>query len=418
MDRLIISGNAKLYGSINVKGSKNSALPLMAASLLSNKDLILQNLPNLEDVNNMQRLLQAYGVIADREDSTIHLNAKKVINRIADYDVVRKMRASILILGPLLSKFGEAKISLPGGCAIGNRPIDIHIQGLRKLGATFEIENGFVIGRVKDSLVGNNIKLSFPSVGATENILMAAVLAIGKTVIINAAKEPEITDLAKCLNLMGAKINGAGTDIIEIEGVESLNKTSHKILSDRIVAGTFIIAAVMLNKNFKVCEINPKHLDSLINILKKMGANIKIKNTSIEISPSKNLKGILVKTSPYPGFPTDLQAQMMALMSIVKGNSQIKETIFENRFMHVPELNRLGANIKIIKDVAYIQGNRKFVGAQVMASDLRASVSLVLAGICAKGKTVINRVYHLDRGYEKIEKTLGNQGPKIKREKI
>ena len=418
MDFFEIEGKNQLFGDIQISGAKNAVLPLMVASILNNDKLTISNVPNLSDSITMANLLRGMGSEVELSDGKIHINSQSINDPYAPYNLVRKMRASFYVLGPLLSKFGEAKVSLPGGCAIGNRPIDIHIQGLRKLGATFEIENGFVIGRVKDSLVGNNIKLSFPSVGATENILMAAVLAIGKTVIINAAKEPEITDLAKCLNLMGAKINGAGTDIIEIEGVESLNKTSHKILSDRIVAGTFIIAAVMLNKNFKVCEINPKHLDSLINILKKMGANIKIKNTSIEISPSKNLKGILVKTSPYPGFPTDLQAQMMALMSIVKGNSQIKETIFENRFMHVPELNRLGANIKIIKDVAYIQGNRKFVGAQVMASDLRASVSLVLAGICAKGKTVINRVYHLDRGYEKIEKTLGNQGPKIKREKI
>jgi len=418
MDRLIIFGNANLYGSIKVKGSKNSALPLMASSLLSNKDLILQNLPNLEDVNNMQKLLEAYGVIVKRKDRSISLNSKKVLNHIADYDLVRKMRASILILGPLLSKFGEAKISLPGGCAIGNRPIDIHLDGLKKLGATFEIENGFVIGRVRNSLVGNNINLSFPSVGATENILMAAVLALGKTVIKNAAKEPEIADLATCLNLMGAKIKGAGTDTIEIEGVESLNKASHKILSDRIVAGTFIIAAIMLNKKFKINDINPNHLNCLLNLLKKMGAIIKVKNSSIEVLKSRNLKGISVITSPYPGFPTDLQAQMMALMSIVKGNSKITETIFDNRFMHVPELNRLGADIKVKKDVAYIKGGRNFIGAQVMASDLRASVSLVLAGLCAKGKTVVNRVYHLDRGYEKIEKTLGNQGPKIVREKI
>ena len=418
MDKLIISGNAKLKGSIDVKGSKNSALPLLVSSLLTDKDLILRNLPDLEDINNMQKLLKEYGVSIKNKKNEITLNGKNIFNRVADYDIVRKMRASILILGPLLSKFGEAKISLPGGCAIGTRPIDIHLLGLKQLGAEFQIENGFVIGKVNKHLIGNNVDLPFPSVGATENILMASVLAKGNTKIINSAKEPEIIDLANSLNSMGAKISGAGSKIILIEGVKSLKKTNYQILSDRIVAGTFIIAAVMINKNFKVKKINPHHLDSLIVALEKMGANLKVKKTSVEILPTEKLQGINIKTAPYPGFPTDLQAQIMALMSIVDGDSEIKETIFENRFMHVPELNRLGADIKVKKETAYIKGNRKFKGAPVMASDLRASVSLVLAALCANGKTVINRVYHLDRGYEKIEKTLGKLGPKIKREKI
>ena len=418
MDKLIISGNAKLKGSIAVKGSKNSALPLLVSSLLTNKDLILRNLPDLEDINNMQKLLKEYGVSIKNKKNEITLNGKNIFNRVADYDIVRKMRASILILGPLLSKFGEAKISLPGGCAIGTRPIDIHLLGLKQLGAEFQIENGFVIGKVNKHLIGNNVDLPFPSVGATENILMASVLAKGNTKIINSAKEPEIIDLANSLNSMGAKISGAGSKIILIEGVNSLKKTNYQILSDRIVAGTFIIAAVMINKNFKVKKINPHHLDSLIVALEKMGANLKVKKTSVEILPTEKLFGINIKTAPYPGFPTDLQAQIMALMCIVEGDSEIKETIFENRFMHVPELNRLGADIKVKKETAYIKGNRKFKGAPVMASDLRASVSLVLAALCANGKTVINRVYHLDRGYEKIEKTLGKLGPKIKREKI
>ena len=418
MDKLIISGNAKLRGSITVKGSKNSALPLLVSSLLTNKDLILRNLPDLEDINNMQKLLKEYGVSIKNKKNEITLNGKNIFNRVADYDIVRKMRASILILGPLLSKFGEAKISLPGGCAIGTRPIDIHLLGLKQLGAEFQIENGFVIGKVNKHLIGNNVDLPFPSVGATENILMASVLAKGNTKIINSAKEPEIIDLANSLNSMGAKISGAGSKIILIEGVKSLKKTNYQILSDRIVAGTFIIAAVMINKKFKVKKINPHHLDSLIVALEKMGANLKVKKTSVEILPTEKLQGINIKTAPYPGFPTDLQAQIMALMCIVDGDSEIKETIFENRFMHVPELNRLGADIKVKKETAYIKGNRKFKGAPVMASDLRASVSLVLAALCANGKTVINRVYHLDRGYEKIEKTLGKLGPKIKREKI
>jgi len=418
MDRLVISGNANLFGSISIKGSKNSALPLLVCSLLSKENLRLKNLPDLEDVNNMQQLLKAYGVIILKDKNNIILNSKNINNKIADYDVVRKMRASILILGPLLSRFGEAKISLPGGCAIGTRPIDIHLDGLRKLGATIDIKNGFVIGKVNNSLIGNIIKLSFPSVGATENLLMASILAEGKTTIENAAREPEIKDLANCLNLMGAKIKGAGSPIIEIEGVDKLSQCTYSIMSDRIVAGTFIIAAVMLNTNFEIKDIDPKSLNALTDILKKMGASLKIKEDSIEVSPSKQLKGLKIETAPYPGFPTDLQAQIMALMSIVKGNSQIKETIFENRFMHVPELNRLGADIIVRKDTAYIIGEKKFKGAQVMASDLRASVSLVLAGLSASGETIINRVYHLDRGYEKIEKTIGKHGPIIKREKL
>ena len=337
MDKLIISGNAKLKGSIAVKGSKNSALPLLVSSLLTDKDLILRNLSDLEDINNMQKLLKEYGVSIKNKKNEITLNGKNIFNRVADYDIVRKMRASILILGPLLSKFGEAKISLPGGCAIGTRPIDIHLLGLKQLGAKFQIENGFVIGKVNIHLIGNNVDLPFPSVGATENILMASVLAKGNTKIINSAKEPEIIDLANSLNSMGAKISGAGSKIILIEGVKSLKKTNYHILSDRIVAGTFIIAAVMINKNFKVKKINPHHLDSLIVALEKMGANLKVKKTSVEILPTEKLLGINIKTAPYPGFPTDLQAQIMALMCIVDGDSEIKETIFENRFMHVPE---------------------------------------------------------------------------------
>ena len=327
------------------------------------------------------------------------------------------MRASVLILGPLLARFGKAKISLPGGCAIGTRPIDIHLEGLKKLGANFTVENGYVVGEVNNKLIGNHIKLSFPSVGATENIMMAAVRAKGKTIIENAAMEPEIADLAYSLNKMGSKINITNKGIIKITGVEKFNKANYKIMSDRIVAGTFVIAAVMLNKKFKVKEVEPQNLKALISSLKEMGANIKVEKNIINILPTSKLKGIKIQTSPHPGFPTDLQAQMMALMSLAKGNSQIKENIFENRFMHVPELNRLGAKIKVKKDVAYISGSRHFKGAQVMASDLRASVSLVLAALCAEGESEINRVYHLDRGYEKIENTLGKLGPSIKRKK-
>jgi len=417
MDRLIIKGKADLRGSIQIKGSKNSALPIMVSALLSENTLKLKNLPKLDDIKNMSKLLRSYGAIIKTAKDNLEIKCNNIINRDADYDIVRKMRASILILGPLLARFGKARISLPGGCAIGTRPIDIHLEGLKKLGANFVIENGYVFGQVSKQLIGNHISLHFPSVGATENILMAASIAQGKTIIENAAMEPEILDLAITLNKMGAKIKIEKKGVIKIDGVKSLTKASHKIMSDRIVAGTFVIAAVMLNKNFLVKEIESSHIESLIFTLRKMGAKLKIKKNSIQIMPSKNLNGIKIHTAPYPGFPTDLQAQIMALMSLANSNSQIKENIFENRFMHVPELNRLGAKIIVKKDIAHITGNRNFKGAQVMASDLRASISLVLAALCAEGESVINRVYHLDRGYERIENTLGNLGPSIKREK-
>ena len=417
MDKLIIKGNADLKGSIKIKGSKNAALPIMISSLLSNETLKLKNIPKLDDIKNMIKLLRSYGSTIKRNKDQLEISCKNIINKDADYDIVRKMRASILILGPLISRFGTAKISLPGGCAIGTRPIDIHLEGLKKLGANFSIENGYVVGQVKNVLVGNHVPLTFPSVGATENIMMASTLAKGKTIIENAAMEPEIFDLADCLNKMGAKIKIKNNGIIQIDGVNRLVTSSHKIMSDRIVAGTFIIAAVMLNKKFEVKDIDTDDLGALIKALESMGANLKIKKNQIHIMPTNELKGIKIETAPHPGFPTDLQAQIMALMSLAKGKSQIKENIFENRFMHVPELNRLGASIRVKKDLAFISGSRKFKGAQVMASDLRASVSLVLAALCAEGMSEINRVYHLDRGYEKIENTLGKLGPSIKRHK-
>ena len=417
MDKLIIKGGEDLSGEIFIKGSKNSALPIMVSSLLSEDTLKLKNVPKLVDIENMSKLLRNYGSTIKSNKDNLEINCKKIVNKDVDYDIVRKMRASILILGPLLSRFGKAKISLPGGCAIGTRPIDIHLDGLKKLGANFKVQNGYVLGQVNHQLTGSHIKLSFPSVGATENIMMAAVKAKGKTIIENAAKEPEILDLANSLNKMGSNIKITNKGIITITGVKKLNKANYKIMSDRIVAGTFVIAAVMLNKEFEVKEVETKHIKALISALKEMGANIKLKDNSIKILPTSELHGIKIQTSPYPGFPTDLQAQMMALMSLANGKSQIKENIFENRFMHVPELNRLGAKIKVKKDVAFISGSRNFKGAQVMASDLRASVSLVLAALCAEGESEINRVYHLDRGYEKIENTLGKLGPSIKRQK-
>ena len=417
MDKLIIQGESDLFGSIDIPGSKNASLPILVASLLSEKNLNLTNIPKLQDVKSMIQLLRSFGVKINENNSKLTLNAKNLKNNIADYDLVRKMRASILVLGPLLARFKKAKISLPGGCSIGTRPIDIHLNSLNKLGINFEIENGFISGLVKNELIGNIIDLPFPSVGATENIMMAAILAKGKTIINNAAKEPEIIDLGECLNSMGAKIIGHGTNTINIEGVNSLYDSSYDIMFDRIVAGTYVLAGVMINKKFTVKNIKSKYLESLIQTLIKMKANLMVNDNDITILPSKKIIGINIETAPYPGFPTDLQAQIMALMCMANGPSTIKEKIFENRFMHVSELNRLGANIKIKKDTAYVEGNKQFKGAQVMASDLRASVSLVLAGLCAKGETTVNRVYHLDRGYEKIEETLGIYGPIIRREK-
>jgi UDP-N-acetylglucosamine 1-carboxyvinyltransferase len=417
VDKIRITGEANLHGSISVPGSKNAALPIIVSSLLSFKDLTLSNVPDLEDIKSMIMLLRSFGVAYSSQNNKLTLNAGNIKNNIADYDLVRKMRASILVLGPLLARFKKAKISLPGGCAIGTRPIDIHLDALSKLGIKFEIANGFVSGEVIDKLTGNIVDLPFPSVGATENLMMASSLAEGITIINNPAREPEITDLQNSLNSMGAKISGSGSNCIRIKGVVSLNPGNHIIMSDRIVAGTFILAAVMINKNFKVENFNPKHLTSLITVLKNMNANIEITDSSIRIYPSQEIIATEIETAPYPGFPTDLQAQIMALMSLAKGKSKIVEKIFENRFMHVAELNRLGAKITIKNDTAYIQGGIEFKGAQVMASDLRASVSLILAALCAKGDTVIHRVYHLDRGYEKIEETLGKCGPLMTREK-
>ena len=340
MDKLIIQGESDLFGSIDIPGSKNATLPILVASLLSEKNLNLTNIPKLQDVKSMILLLRSFGVKINENNSKLTLNAKNLKNNIADYDLVRKMRASILVLGPLLARFKKAKISLPGGCSIGTRPIDIHLNSLNKLGINFEIENGFISGLVKNELIGNIIDLPFPSVGATENIMMAAILAKGKTIINNAAKEPEIIDLGDCLNSMGAKIIGQGTNTINIEGVNSLHDSSYDIMFDRIVAGTYVLAGVMINKKFTVKNIKSKYLESLIQTLIKMKANLMVNDNDITILPSKKIIGINIETAPYPGFPTDLQAQIMALMCMANGPSTIKEKIFENRFMHVSELNR------------------------------------------------------------------------------
>ena len=418
MEKLIIKKSNALQGSIVISGSKNAALPIMAASLLSKKQCSFYNIPNLADVSTMVTLLSNLGVVCKKVSNGVILNANKLNNFRADYDLVRKMRASILVLGPLISRKGKAVISLPGGCAIGNRPIDLHLFGLKKMGAKINIKDGYIFAEAKDKLKGSHIILPSISVGATENIILAASLAKGKTIIENAAVEPEIEDLCLCLNSMGAKITGIGKNKIIIQGVNELKDVVYSIIPDRIVAGTFLISALITQGSLTLKKVNPKHLKCPISILKKIGAKIKINIDSIYIDAKNGkLKPIDIVTEPYPGFPTDLQAQFMSLLSLVKGNSTIQEKIFENRFMHVSELNRLGASIIVKKDKAMIKGVHNLIGAPVMASDLRASVSLLLAGMAAEGETTINRIYHLDRGYERIENSLNRRGANIKRVK-
>ena len=416
--KLLVKKSKPLNGYINIDGSKNSALPIMAASLLTSKNCLLKNIPDLADINTMLILLKSLGVDYSYGSDHLLLKGSKKLKNFANYELVRKMRASILVLGPLLARTGSAKVSLPGGCAIGTRPIDLHLYALQKLGANIKIKNGYVYAEAKQGLKGNKIKFLTISVGATENAVLASVIAKGKTIIENAAREPEVQDLCNFLNVMGAKISNIGKKTIIIEGVKNLKSVEYKIIPDRIVAGTFLIAGLITRGKLKIDNIIPDHLKYPIKILKKMGAKIQIgKNYILLKKSSINLKPIKIKTSPYPGFPTDLQAQFMTLLTIVRGKSHIQENIFENRFMHVSELNRLGANIKVKKDKSIIEGVKKLIGANVMASDLRASVSLILAGLVAEGKTVISRIYHLDRGYEKIEDKLNSCGSNIKRYK-
>ena len=416
MKQLLIKKGKPLNGEIYVSGSKNSALPILAATLLSKKNCYLRNIPNLVDIQSMLKLLESLGVSVSKKKSKIILNASKLNSYRADYNLVRKMRASILVLGPLLARFRKAKVSLPGGCAIGNRPIDLHLFGMKNLGAKISIENGYVVAEAPKGLIANRIELPSKSVGASENIILAAVLAKGRSTIINVAREPEIEDLCNYLNSMGAKIKGVGTSRIEVQGTEILSTTNYSIIPDRIEAGTFLISALITRGKLKINNAIANHLTSPINILKKMGAKCTVRKKYIIVNGKKSfLKPAHIKTGPYPAFPTDLQAQFMSLLAIVNGNSSIQENVFKNRFMHVSELNRLGAIINVKKNKSIIKGVNKLIGAPIMANDLRASVSLVLAGLVAEGETKISRIYHLDRGYEKIENKLNNCGAKIKR---
>jgi len=415
MQKLEVLGASKLKGQIKISGSKNSSLPILAATLLSQKKTILKNLPKVRDIETMLSLLRSLGskVIINKHQTIIDNKKQKKI--FASYSLVKTMRAGILVLGPLLAKYGKAKVSLPGGCAIGTRPVDIHLEALSKLGVKYEINQGYVIANAPQGLKGNKINFPKISVGATENLIIAASLAKGTSILSNCAIEPEIRDLVKFLNNMGCNIKWISKRTIKIIGVRETKEISYSVMFDRIEAGTYLIAAAITEGNLKIQNIIPKIIKTEIDILKKIGAKIIVKKNEIQIIGNKKIKNINIKTAPYPGFPTDLQAQIMVLLCKANKNSIIKEDIFENRFMHVAELNRMGAKISTNGSKAIVQGNINFVPAELMATDLRASVSLILAALTAKGKSVINRIYHLDRGYENIEKKLKKVGAKIKR---
>ena len=417
MQRLEIIGDRKLSGTINISGSKNATLPILASTILTNKKIIITNTPIVRDVETMVELLKAMGsnIEFDKKVKKITIHNKKKLKTFASYHLLKTMRAGVLVLGPLLAKYGFAKVSLPGGCAIGSRPINLHLDALKKMGASIKIKNGYVIASAKKGLKGSLIKFPKISVGATENILIAACASKGITRLKNCAIEPEIQDLIIFLKKIGCKITWKGKRNIEIEGINDFKQANHKVIFDRIEAGTYIIAAAITNSRLKIKNINTKFMVSEINTLKRAGVKIINKKNYAIISSTKRIKGVNILTKPYPGFPTDLQAQIMVLMTKSQGVSTIKENIFENRFMHVSELRRMGAHIEVKGNVAKIFGKKKLNGAELMATDLRASVSLVLAGLTASKKTVLNRVYHLDRGYEKIEKKLTDCGAQIKR---
>ena len=417
MQKLIIKGKKELSGEIDISGSKNATLPILAASILAS-EVKLTNVPFVKDIFTMLELLKFIGIkikIKSKKKEIELKNKKENINTLAPYKLVKTMRAGVLVLGPLLTKYKKAKVSLPGGCAIGTRPVDLHLFALKKLGAKIKIKDGYIIAAVKRNLKGTNIRFPSISVGATENAILAAFGAEGRTVLSNCAIEPEIIDLINFLKKLGCKIMVFGRKIIIIGNKSNKKKINHEVIFDRIEAGTYLVAGVLLFKKIIINKIIPKLIRTEINILKKMGAKIVTSKNSISVYKSKNLKRINVSTKPYPGFPTDLQGQLMVLMTQVSGKSEIKENIFENRFMHVPELKRMGAKIEIKNKSAFIIGPTKLTGAEVMATDLRASVSLVLAGLIADNRTIINRIYHLDRGYEFLEKKLKNCKAEITR---
>jgi UDP-N-acetylglucosamine 1-carboxyvinyltransferase len=416
MDRIRIRGGRALSGNIPIGGAKNATLPLMAAGLLSDGPLTLTNAPDLADITTMRHLLTQHGlsVAHDKQARTLTLSGA-ADNLEAPYDLVRKMRASVLVMGPLVARFGEARVSLPGGCAIGTRPVDLHIKGLEQMGAVFDLEGGYMHAKAPQGLRGARIIFPTVSVGATENLLMAAALAEGTTELVNAAREPEIGDLAMCLMRMGARIEGIGTDCLTIEGVKRLEAATHPIIPDRIEAGTYACAAAITGGTVLLEGARMVDLGAVVRVLREAGVDVAEELGGLRVTRMNGLRGADVMTEPFPGFATDMQAQFMALMCVAEGASMITETIFENRFMHVPELMRMGARIKYHGQSAIVRGVPKLSGAPVMATDLRASVSLVLAGLAAQGETIVNRVYHLDRGYEAIERKLSAVGAEIER---
>jgi len=415
MEKLLITGGKALKGEVRISGAKNSVLPILAASLLSDGDVILGNVPHLQDVTTTISLLTEMGAtLSIDEKMKVSINASSVNKFYAPYEMVKTMRASILVLGPLLSHFGEAKVSLPGGCAIGSRPVNLHIEGLKAMGANIKVENGYIIAKAK-KLKGAKIILPIATVTGTENLMMAGALASGQTVIKNAAKEPEINDLANCLRLMGAKITGDGSSEIIIDGVKNLSGCSYDVLPDRIETATFLAAAAITKGELTLTHTRPDTIKVIINKLKNAGADISVNKDKIQIKVNSKLKAVNIITNPYPDFPTDMQAQFIALNSIAEGKSKVVESVFENRFMHVQELVRMGADIDVNGNTALIKGVKSLRGAPVMATDLRASASLILAGLVAEGETVVDRIYHIDRGYECIEEKLTKLGASIKR---
>jgi UDP-N-acetylglucosamine 1-carboxyvinyltransferase len=417
MDKLIIEGACELQGEVRISGAKNAALPLIAATLLAPGWHVIHNVPDLRDTRTILALLQTLGAEWKKEGSTLLVNTDSLNSFEASYDLVKTMRASILVLGPLLARLGKARVSLPGGCAIGARPIDFHLQGLKKMGASLDLEDGYVEASAQNNLTGGTVYFDIPSVTGTENILMAAVLAKGETVIKNAAREPEVMNLVDMLISMGARIKGRGTDRLTIKGVKSLKTAEITTIPDRIETGTYLIAVGAAGGEATVTDCNPAHLPALIEKLRAAGLGIKESENSIHVARPAKVQSIDIKTQPYPGFPTDLQAQLMSLMSLATGLSVITETIFENRFMHVAELKRMGAEIKINGNSAIVKGIDQLKGARVMATDLRASASLVVAGLAAHGVTEISRIYHLERGYEDMVGKLQALGARVRKEK-
>ena len=422
MQKLAVEGGAVLDGEVRISGAKNAVLPILCATLLADEPVRVTNVPQLHDVVTTKRVLQGLGAgialcdFGGGAASCIEVDPRTVNSRVAPYELVKTMRASVLVLGPLLAKFGDAEVSLPGGCAIGSRPVDLHIKGLQALGAEISVDHGFIKARSNGRLRGGRHVFDLPSVGATENVMMAAALARGTTVLENVAREPEIVDLADCLNAMGAKVSGAGTPSIVIEGVERLHAAEHRTVADRIEAGTFLVAAAMTGGRIVARDVRGDTMDAVLEKLQQAGAEVEVGDDAIRLEMGgRRPRAVDITTRPHPGFPTDMQAQFMAMNCIAEGAGVINETIFENRYMHVNELLRLGADIRVDGHTAVVRGVRKLSGAPVMATDLRASASLVLAGLVAQGETIIDRIYHLDRGYEHIEAKFAGLGARIRR---